>query len=40
MSESKEILKYFNSYYYFAQLTQNAHTISHKSHLLKKVLID
>ena len=35
MSESKEILKYFNSYYYFAQLTQNAHTIPHKSHVLK-----
>ena len=35
MSESKEILKYFNSYYYFAQLTQNAHQIKHKPYVLK-----
>jgi superfamily I DNA and/or RNA helicase len=37
--EEKEILKYFNLYYYFAQLTQNVHEIKHTFKSLKNKTI-
>lgn len=35
MDEQKEILQYFNLYYYFGQLTQNAYQIKHTPYALK-----
>jgi len=35
MDEQKEILQYFNLYYYFGQLTQNAYQIKHAPYALK-----